>query len=191
MSNKPRDYFPEHAADLPQIEYLPDLFEFFDGTRVKSPQGWIERREELRDLMQYYLYGYMHETPESASRFRALSEAEKEERTVEFSFPGMPQPFKIRPEALVEVTDRGVTAGITLDAFRVPQYGVDTEYRAPYPAVICVGSLSEAQQNTLLQNGYAYIAMNTGSVYSDGGNNPRTGAYCELYPYVAGDYEFD
>jgi hypothetical protein len=55
--------------------------------------------------------------------------------------------------------------------------------------VLVVGGLSAQQVTTLKQNGYAYISMNTGSVYSDGGNNPHTGAYNELYPYQAGTYE--
>ncbi|MDR0905003.1 MAG: hypothetical protein LBN00_02305 [Oscillospiraceae bacterium] len=178
------------AAELTPIDELPDLFAFFGGEkRVETAEDWTARRAELSELMQYYLYGHKHATPESASTLRALTEAEKDALTEEFSFFGMT--FKNRPEVLVDVTDNGKTAVIKLDAFDVPAFGADTQIAGPYPAVVCVGGLPAEQVATLKQNGYAYISMNTASVYSDGGNNPHTGAYNELYPYRAGEYEFD
>jgi glucuronyl esterase-like protein len=100
-------------------------------------------------------------------------------------------------QMVIDVTDPGAagstTATITLDDFQVPTRGVDTDIAGPYPAVLVVGSLSAEQVTTLKNNGYGYIAMDTGSVYSDwnGTTNPHTGAYNELYPYQAGVYEFD
>jgi hypothetical protein len=98
-------------------------------------------------------------------------------------------------QMVIDVTDPGApgstTATITLDDFQVPKHGVDTDIPGPYPSVLVVGGLSAEQVTTLKANGYGYVAMNTGSVYSDGANNPRTGAYNELYPYQAGVYEFD
>jgi len=188
--NKPREYFPENIKDLPERPDLPDLFQFFGSDRrVNTPEDWKDRREEIRDLLMYYLYGNIITPPESASKFRALTEEEKEARTVEFSWPGMEKPFRIRPEAAIEITDRGKTVEMTLDAFRVPVQGVDTRYAPPYPALICVGGISGEQADVLISEGYAYIAMNTGSVYSDGNNHQ--GAYNELYPYQKGVYEYD
>jgi hypothetical protein len=96
---------------------------------------------------------------------------------------------------VVDVTDPGAnastTATIRLDSFVVPQQGVDTDIAGPYPSVLVVGGLSSQQVATLKANGYGYISMNTGSVYSDGGNNPHTGAYNQLYPYHAGTYSND
>jgi hypothetical protein len=98
-------------------------------------------------------------------------------------------------QMVIDVTDPGAagktTATITLDDFQVPARGVDTDIPGPYPSVLVVGGLSAEQVTTLKANGYGYIAMNTASVYSDGANNPHTGAYNELYPYQAGVYEFD
>ncbi|WP_157435906.1 hypothetical protein [Actinospica robiniae] len=98
-------------------------------------------------------------------------------------------------QMVVDVTDpsapESTTATIKIDAFSVPEQGVDTAIPGPYPSVLVVGSLSAEQVATLKANGYGYIAMNTGSVYSDGANNPHTGAYNVLYPYQAGVYEFD
>ncbi len=100
-------------------------------------------------------------------------------------------------QMVIDVTDPSAagstTATITLDDFQVPRQGADTDIAGPYPAVLVVGSLSAEQVTTLKNSGYGYIAMDTGSVYSDfsGTANPHTGAYNELYPYEAGVYEFD
>ena len=184
----PRDYFPEDVTAFAPTDVLPDLFAFLDGERrVETAEDWRERREELSDLMQYYLYGCKHETPPSASVLRELSEEEKDALTIETEFFGMT--FKRRPEVLVEVTDCGRTAAIKLDAFVLPEESA--RGAEPCGGVICIGGLPPQQVETLRRNGYAYISLNTASVYSDGGNNPRTGAYNELYPYRAGEYEFD
>jgi hypothetical protein len=98
-------------------------------------------------------------------------------------------PAHIRTDEYVAVTHKGKTAEIKLDALEVPVFGIDTDISGPYPAVIVIGGLSSEQVKTLKTNGYAYISMNTGSVYSD--NKAHTGAYNELYPYTAGVYEYD
>ncbi len=62
----PRAYFPYPAEleSLPDNFSLPDLFEFFDASadpdgsgRVETPEQWESRRSELKDMLQYYLYG--------------------------------------------------------------------------------------------------------------------------------------
>lgn len=62
----PRSYFPYPAEleTLPENTSLPDLFTFFDksadpnGTGyVETPEEWDARADELRDLLQYYVYG--------------------------------------------------------------------------------------------------------------------------------------
>jgi hypothetical protein len=253
----PRPYFPADVTRIPATDSLPDLFAFFgrgadpnhDG-RVDTAAEWPARASELSDLMQYYLYGYKHPTPESGSVFG--QETVPAVTTINFSAVfdsktftiALPQgsytldfsTFTLYPvldfvaqaaytapagfdgwaagdswstpshqrlltttpahqRTVVTVTDPGApgktTATIRLDGFEVPQQGVDTDLPGPYPAVLVVGGLSTEQVTTLKRNGYAYISMNTGSVYSDGANNPHTGAYNELYPYRAGSYEYD
>jgi endo-1,4-beta-xylanase len=51
--------------DLPEINYLPDPFTFFNGRKVKSLNDWIKRRKEIKDLAQYYEFGFMPAAPES------------------------------------------------------------------------------------------------------------------------------
>jgi len=97
-------------------------------------------------------------------------------------------------QLVVNITDPlatgSTTATITIDDYAIPQ---DTGIPGPYPCVLVVGALSAEQVTTLVASGYGYIAMDTGSVYSDynGTTNPHTGAYNELYPYQAGVYEYD
>ncbi len=62
----PRPYFPypDDLESIPVNHSLPDPFTFFDASadpngngRVDSPDEWPARREELMDLMSYYLLG--------------------------------------------------------------------------------------------------------------------------------------
>jgi hypothetical protein len=253
----PRAYFPSDVTQIPPTASLPDLFTFFSpiaspnhSGRVTRASEWPARAAEMSDLMQYYLYGYKHPTPESGSVFRQVqipattivnfnavfdfstftANLPAGSYTLNFSTfvitPNMDfvatQPYTApagyqdwavgdswstpdhasllvavpaRTQMVIDVTDTGssgsTTATITLDDFQVPQRGVDTDIAGPYPSVLVVGGLSAEQVTTLKANGYGYIAMDTGSVYSDGADNPHTGAYNELYPYQAGVYEFD
>ena len=41
---------------LPQLEGMPELLRFLDGTEVKTPEDWQKRREEILGLYQYYIY---------------------------------------------------------------------------------------------------------------------------------------
>jgi hypothetical protein len=253
----PRASFPADVTRIPATGSLPDLFAFFDrgadpnrNGRVDGAAEWSARAAELSDLMQYYLYGHKHATPEDGSVFG--EEQVPATTTVDFSavfdfstftihlpagsytldfstftlYPvagfvapapyDAPEGFQdwaagdtwadpdhrqlltttpAHTRTVVRVTDPGApgstTATIRLDAFEVPEQGVDTDIAGPYPVVLVVGGLPAQQVTTLKRNGYAYVSMNTGSVYSDGGNNPHTGAYNELYPYQAGRYEYD
>lgn len=181
----PRAYFPADVTDVPATDSLPDLFTFFGAQadpngngRVDSADEWDARRAELADLLQYYLFGHQHPTPEDGSEF--VTET---------------PPGSTTPTTYVQVTDPdapgATTARITISSIEAPVQGVDTDLPGPYPAVLVVGRLSNQQVATLKANGYGYVSMNTRSVYSDGANNPHTGAYNELYPYQAGTYEYD
>ncbi|MDD3881028.1 MAG: hypothetical protein PHI27_02115 [Eubacteriales bacterium] len=66
----PRSYFPYPAEleQLPDNFSLPDLFEFFDASadpdgsgRVETPEEWDARSAELKDMLQYYVYGSRHD----------------------------------------------------------------------------------------------------------------------------------
>ncbi|MCM3634240.1 S-layer homology domain-containing protein [Paenibacillus camelliae] len=67
----PRASFPQNITSLPHSPGLNDLFQFIDSEagsngRVTTEADWLERRDELRDLIQYYYYGRKYPTPKSA-----------------------------------------------------------------------------------------------------------------------------
>ena len=56
--------FPE-ASRLPSRPDLPDPLVMLDGTRVTTKEQWVEkRRPELKELFQYYMYGFMPPAPD-------------------------------------------------------------------------------------------------------------------------------
>jgi hypothetical protein len=56
---------PFPAVDqLPSRPELPDPLVMLDGSRVKSPDDWFQkRRPELKSLFQHYMYGYLPPKP--------------------------------------------------------------------------------------------------------------------------------
>jgi len=67
---------PPHFADLPAIADLPPLLQFRNGRPVQTPAEWEQRRAELRELLEYYMWGRV---PETAPRI-AAAEVTAEER---------------------------------------------------------------------------------------------------------------
>lgn len=62
---------PTFAAEFPPVDQLPsrpelpDPLVMFDGTRVTTKEQWFQkRRPELKELFQYYMYGYFPPKPE-------------------------------------------------------------------------------------------------------------------------------
>ena len=79
----PRSYFPYHSEieNLPENLALPDLFEFFDPSadpngsgRVETVEEWDARAAELKDMLQYYLYGNRNDPLKSDTQIVALKE---------------------------------------------------------------------------------------------------------------------
>lgn len=54
---------PPAVDKLPSIPQLPDPFLFADGSRVKTPEDWRRRREEIRSLFLDYEYGHLPPAP--------------------------------------------------------------------------------------------------------------------------------
>src|SRR5262245_1369129 len=58
-SAAPARPFPA-VADLPAHTEMPDPLVLFNGKRVTTKTQWLkERRPELKELFQYYMYGYL------------------------------------------------------------------------------------------------------------------------------------
>src|SRR5262245_24724862 len=57
------DKFPP-ASELPQQADLPDPLVRFNGQKVRSADEWrSQRRDELKQLFQHYMYGYAPPAP--------------------------------------------------------------------------------------------------------------------------------
>lgn len=49
----------KEVKDLVPFEGIPNLFQFCDGTPVKTVQDWEKRRKELKDILIFYEYGHL------------------------------------------------------------------------------------------------------------------------------------
>lgn len=59
--------YPE-AAKLPSHPEMPDPLVMLNGDKVATKQDWIkERRPELKELFQHYMYGYFPPVPKSVT----------------------------------------------------------------------------------------------------------------------------
>jgi hypothetical protein len=77
----PRDYFPYPAEleNLPDNFSMPDLFEFFDASadpdgsgRVETKEEWQARAAELKDMLQYYVFGHRLDPLKSDTTITAI-----------------------------------------------------------------------------------------------------------------------
>ena len=59
------DWIPPKSLDqLPVNRELPDLLTFADGRRVATRDDWLQRRRELKEIVQYYQYGRIPPRPD-------------------------------------------------------------------------------------------------------------------------------
>ena len=145
----------QDPMDLPEINHLPDPFRFFNGEKVKSLEEWKKRRVEIKDLAQYYEYGYMPEPPDAV--------------TVSVNEKGLE----------IYVTDNGRT-GVVKGVLTLPtveQCGKP----GPYPVIVSLDFWSMKPNEIYLRSGYAVLSIIYSSVASD--NYDHTGAFYILYPY--------
>ncbi|MCR8660179.1 S-layer homology domain-containing protein [Paenibacillus endoradicis] len=144
----PRDIFPQNITDLPKSPGLNDLFQFLDpdaGTngRVETNDDWLERREELKDLIQYYYYGIKYPTPKSAITVNIQTN---------------------QVNVTIKDNDRTVTG--SLGSITVPS---GTAPEGGWPVIIAFGF---GQTAMAIQNGYAVISVSnwggsrTGNYYN-------------------------
>lgn len=157
--------------DLPTLNTLPDPFTFFNGKRVRTFEDWNRRRAEIKDLAQYYEFGFMPPAPHALSVI-STSDAS-----------GVQHYNSIN----VTVEDKGKTVSFQSVLF-LPSTGT-----APYPVIVAEDFTASpngaAQKATFLKGGYAVLSIptsdmprrNVAGIASDDGNH--TGAFYTLYPY--------
>ncbi len=145
--------------DLPEVKHLPDPFRFLGGRKVRSASDWDKRREEIRELAQYYEYGYMPKPPDSVTATAA----------------GSPSGAAV----VVTVRDKGRSA--SFDArLTVPTAGLCGK-PGPYPVIVSIDFFAMPGNADYLKAGYAVLSFTYSNVASD--NTGHAGAFYELYPY--------
>ncbi|MBN1904304.1 MAG: hypothetical protein JW927_04320 [Deltaproteobacteria bacterium] len=146
--------FPD-PMDLPEIKTLPDPFTFFNGSKVKSREEWDMRRDEIKELAQYYEYGSMPGKPDSVT-------ARLTDKGIE-----------------ITVTDNGKTVTITglLTLPTVEQCGKE----GPYPVIVSIDFWPMKPNEIFLKSGYAVLSITYSSAASD--DYEHKGAFYSLYPY--------
>jgi endo-1,4-beta-xylanase len=154
--------------DLPAVNTLPDPFTFFNGTKAGSVADWEKRRTEIKDLAQYYEFGYMPAPPQALTAV---------------SSPNTSGSANSKSIA-VRVQDGGKTASFT-PVLYLPSTGT-----LPYPVIVEESFRASGPPNrAFIQGGYAVLSIPTTDnpglgaqgVASDDGNH--TGAFFTLYPY--------
>lgn len=157
--------------ELPAVNHLPDPFTFFSGRKVRFPEDWRGRRAEIKDLAQYYEFGYMPAPPQSLT---ALS---TNQSTATLSYRSI----------AVTIGDHGHSAAFTAVLY------LPTTGKAPYPVIveedIFANAAFAAPNPAFLNGGYAILSIPTWDfpafglpgIASDDGNH--TGAFFNLYPY--------
>ena len=75
---------------------FPDPFTMLDGSMITSPEQWYaHRRDELKQLFQYHVYGYMPDVPQisikTIHRENNIFNGLAHYRELEISFPEMPE----------------------------------------------------------------------------------------------------
>ena len=157
--------------DLPAVNNLPDPFTFLNGSKVRTAADWERRRAEIKDLAQYYEFGYMPARPQAVT---AVS---------------TDNPTGALRSRSIAITahDRGREASFTPVLFLPPTGS------APYPVVVQLdfrSSPNDTPNRAFTQAGYAVLSIPTSDspgmespgVASDDGNH--TGAFYTLYPYM-------
>lgn len=146
--------FPEPESLIQKKEY-PDAFTFFDGSKVISQEDWEKRREELKALYQYYMYGVIRDG---------------EGETLSCTYSGS--------DVTVTVENGGNKGSFPFKIY-VPD---ETKVAMPekgWPVIIAMGWFFQVEYAN--SRGYAVIVYDYNKVAAD--NNTYTGAFFDVYPY--------
>jgi endo-1,4-beta-xylanase len=150
------------AADLPAIKSLPDPFTFFGGRKVKTRADWNLRREEIKNLLQYYEFGMK---PPKPAELGASSAADGQSRNI-----------------TVRMSDGGRNASFTARlTLPTAEQAAASGKSAPFPVIVSLDYAMNDGNANYLAAGYAVLSLPTAGVQSD--NVEHTGAIFDLYPY--------
>jgi dienelactone hydrolase len=125
------DELPPDFDALPRINSLPDAFRFLDGRLVKTPGDWADRRAEIQQLFEKYVFGTIPPRPE-------IHHADMQETEG--------QGYRTREVTLHLGQDGKVEYGFSM---------ILPEGTGPFPVLMTPGSSSTA---VLIRRGYAGVS---------------------------------
>lgn len=139
----------------------PDLMTMLDGTKVTTKEQWETRRQEIRCILQRYMYGIWRDGTEETVRY-SISE---QTMTITIQRDGAEAGFK---------------ASITTPEGTAPEGG--------WPVVVSIGGFyGNSLTSYMNEKGYASISITPTDIASD--NTNRNGAFYTLYPYDSKDWK--
>lgn len=116
--------------ELPEVAYLPDPFTFLDGSKVRSLADWARRRAEIKDMAQYYEFGYI---PAKPATLTATSSGTGNTKTITITMAEGGSPVTFKPTLYLPTTGT-----------------------RPYPVIVSIGSGSNS---TFTAAGYAILSI--------------------------------
>ncbi len=168
ISAVPATTFPEPADLEVYDEFLPDPFQFLDGSKVTSTEDWYKRAEEIKNLAMFYEFGVMPDTTGEEISY-TLGEWTADAAT------------KTQSATLTINVKNGSRTARPFTA-TVYKPTADSTIAGPYPVVIAFGwSISAKEMQRITQAGYVAVVLNVGEVAAD--NATKAGAFGDLYPY--------
>ncbi len=141
------------ASELEKQFLPPDVLTMQNGTKVENKDQWVERQDEIREILQYYMYGPW---------------CDGEGESLGYSIDG--STLKISVEYGGNTASFGVN--ISLPEGAPPTGG--------WPVIVVFGGIG-APQSYALSNGYAVISLEPNIIAADG--TSRGGEFYKLYPY--------
>lgn len=168
-----------NAEALPDLNGIPDMMKFNDGSDVVTAADWAKRREEIMEYYQYYMYGYM---------------PDKSQETVTYAIKDNIQNGEDKGGKILEITVEANGKSATFDVlFTLPDPATNPAPQDGYPYFIEYAGYKmnfwgmewytgpSSNQTFAANRGYAGVAYDPTAVASD--SDARTGAFYELYPY--------
>lgn len=152
----------------------PDPFIMADGTRVETPKQWGERAQELTEMYQKLMYGYIREGEKVTYKIE-----NKEAEVVSFFGNHM---MEGSVSLTVYVEKNGRKTEFTVPAL-IPD---ETKVKKPeggWPFIVSMHEIMPYKY--ALEHGYALIIMNANQIASD--NTAREGCFYDIYPYTEKD----
>ena len=164
--------------DLPIDYTLPDPFTFFNGRRVHTVADWYSRAAEIKNLAQYYEYGYAYKhTPTVTGTIGTGTTS------------GNATYYTITATA----TDpKAANSGTWTNRLTIPDASTPNpagQVGGPYPVIVEIDAFASTGNTTYTNGGYAVLSVPYTTFGEDSTGYTHTGQYYTMYPYnvVAGN----